>query len=251
MAELLDGLSGRHGAAVLVGEAGIGRSALAGGPACSSGEASVMEVERRGRVIRGCVRSINQAQFWEESRGRAEVVEQVVRDPVGSPASVAASIARRARWPPRGRTGARTATSGSPACRAPGRRRSRQGPRSAAGGPARPTPPRLTSHRSVRTGHDALERSWPPRGHAAARGFLAVRRSAGNRVRRSARPWQPAGDGTAGAGIRLRSAGGRIGGDQPPRPTRRHAARRADRPAAPAHRGPRRRQGPHPERRGP
>jgi hypothetical protein len=51
---------------------------LAGGPARSSNEASVMGVERRGRVIRGCVRSINQTMLWEESRGRAEVVRKVV-----------------------------------------------------------------------------------------------------------------------------------------------------------------------------
>ena len=31
-----------------------------------------MGVERRGRVIRGCVRSINRSVFREESRGRAE-----------------------------------------------------------------------------------------------------------------------------------------------------------------------------------
>jgi hypothetical protein len=34
----------------------------AGGPARSSAEAPVMGVERRGRVIRGCVRSINRAE---------------------------------------------------------------------------------------------------------------------------------------------------------------------------------------------
>ena len=44
----------------------------------SSDEAPVMGAERRGRAIRGCVRSINQVLSWEESRGRAEVVEQVV-----------------------------------------------------------------------------------------------------------------------------------------------------------------------------
>ena len=38
-----------------------------------------MGVERRGRVIRGCVRSINREVFREESRGRAEVVRQAVR----------------------------------------------------------------------------------------------------------------------------------------------------------------------------
>ena len=43
----------RQGEALVAGRAG--------GPARSSGEASVMGAERRGRVVRGCVRSINQA----------------------------------------------------------------------------------------------------------------------------------------------------------------------------------------------
>ena len=51
---------------------------LAGGPDRSSGEAPVMGAERRGRVIRSCVRSINQALSWEESRGQVEVVRKVV-----------------------------------------------------------------------------------------------------------------------------------------------------------------------------
>lgn len=51
----------------------------AGGPVRSSDETSVMEVERRGRVVRGCVRSINRAVAWKESRERVEVVRQTVR----------------------------------------------------------------------------------------------------------------------------------------------------------------------------
>ena len=46
----------------------------AGGPARSSGEALVMGVERRGRVVRGCVRSSNWAYAQEETYGQAEVV---------------------------------------------------------------------------------------------------------------------------------------------------------------------------------
>jgi len=37
-----------------------------------------MGVERRGRVVRDCVRSINRAGVREESRGRVEVIKQVV-----------------------------------------------------------------------------------------------------------------------------------------------------------------------------
>ena len=39
-----------------------------------------MGLERRGRVVRGCVRSINRTCFREESCGRAESTRQVVRD---------------------------------------------------------------------------------------------------------------------------------------------------------------------------
>jgi Reverse transcriptase (RNA-dependent DNA polymerase) len=38
-----------------------------------------MGAERGGRVVRGCVRSINQVLTWEESRERAEVARQAVR----------------------------------------------------------------------------------------------------------------------------------------------------------------------------
>ena len=44
----------------------------------SSGEAPVMGAERRGRVVRGFVRSINRALAWEESRGRVESIWQAV-----------------------------------------------------------------------------------------------------------------------------------------------------------------------------
>jgi len=50
----------------------------AGGPVRSSDDASVMEAERRGRVVRGCVRSINRAGVRKESCGRVEVVRQTV-----------------------------------------------------------------------------------------------------------------------------------------------------------------------------
>src|SRR5438876_2639104 len=38
-----------------------------------------MGAERRGRVVRGCVRSINRALAWEESRERVEITRQAVR----------------------------------------------------------------------------------------------------------------------------------------------------------------------------
>ena len=50
----------------------------AGGPARSSGEAPAMGVERRGRVICGCVRSVNRVTAREELRGRAESSRQAV-----------------------------------------------------------------------------------------------------------------------------------------------------------------------------
>lgn len=50
----------------------------AGGPVRSSDEGPVMGLERRGRVVRGCVRSINRMSFREESRGRVESIWQVV-----------------------------------------------------------------------------------------------------------------------------------------------------------------------------
>ena|SRR5215217_3405353 len=50
----------------------------AGGPVRSSDETSVMGAERRDRVVRGCVRSINRAVAWKESHERVEVVRKTV-----------------------------------------------------------------------------------------------------------------------------------------------------------------------------
>jgi hypothetical protein len=69
----------------------------AGGPARSYGEGPVMGLERRGRVVRGCVRSINPV-FREESCGRAESTRQVVLDfEVGSLGGVGKSRRTRVR----------------------------------------------------------------------------------------------------------------------------------------------------------
>jgi len=77
---------GRAGCGLVRGSASSGRNreALstvaghAGGPARSSGETPVMGVERRGRVARDCVRSINWASSREESHGRVEVDRKAV-----------------------------------------------------------------------------------------------------------------------------------------------------------------------------
>jgi len=42
----------------------------AGGPACSSGEASVIGVERRGRLIGGLFARATRVVFWEETSGQ-------------------------------------------------------------------------------------------------------------------------------------------------------------------------------------
>src|SRR5262245_39754159 len=55
-------------------------AASAGGPACSSGEAPVMGVERRGRLICWFVSASNQAMFWEETREQVRTGRQVVCD---------------------------------------------------------------------------------------------------------------------------------------------------------------------------
>lgn len=49
----------------------------AGGPARSSDEASVMEVERRRRAVCGCVCSVN-PKFGKELYERAEIVSETV-----------------------------------------------------------------------------------------------------------------------------------------------------------------------------
>jgi hypothetical protein len=48
------------------------------GPAHSSEEGPVMGVERRGRVVRDCVYSINRAIAREESREQVEISGQAV-----------------------------------------------------------------------------------------------------------------------------------------------------------------------------
>ena len=52
-------------------------AALAGGPARSSGEAPVMGVERRGRVIKTSSHE-QPGSFREETRGQVRTIEQVV-----------------------------------------------------------------------------------------------------------------------------------------------------------------------------
>jgi hypothetical protein len=55
--------------------AGVPVARREGGTSRSSDETSVIEVERRGRVV-GCRSAINQR--WEESDGRDEISEQAV-----------------------------------------------------------------------------------------------------------------------------------------------------------------------------
>ena len=76
MSPTLSALVGRREGAPQAAETVRGRvpiAGCAGGPARSSGEAPVMGVERRGRVIRGCVRPINRTLLREELHGQAEV----------------------------------------------------------------------------------------------------------------------------------------------------------------------------------